>query len=156
LRRAISPLIATIILLIVGLVAASIVMVSDMVGSSNEPTVYKLFFTSVYQVKPVSVDNAGWQLALLVENEGNQEDVLDKVYLNGELIEEIGIIHGDLLSSRSAVGTSIPVGGLAISPGSRVTIYIWIGSDLYTQGTQLTIELLKPGQFELRKIIVLR
>jgi hypothetical protein len=72
LRRAISPLIATIILLIVGLVAASIVMVSDMVGSSDEPTVYKLFFTSVYQVKPVSVDNAGWQLALLVENEGNQ------------------------------------------------------------------------------------
>jgi hypothetical protein len=156
LKRAVSPLIATILLVIVGLVAAGIFMASNMAGSSNEPAIYKLFFVNVYQVKPVSIENAGWQLALLVENQGNRVDVFDKVYLNGELIEELGVIHGDRLSSRYAIGTSLPIGGLVMSPGSRFTVYIWIGDGLYTQGTELTIELQKPGQFELRKILILR
>jgi hypothetical protein len=78
------------------------------------------------------------------------------VYINGILVEEVGLIHGDTLSSSTAVGTSIPVGGLALSPNHWVTVYIWVGSDLYAKGTRLTIELQEPGQFELRKIIVLK
>ena len=50
---------------------------------------------SAIQVKPISVDKAGWQIVLSIENFGKEEIVLDKIYVNGESIAEMGLIHGD-------------------------------------------------------------
>lgn len=154
-KRAVSPILGTIVVLLVGLTVASMLSISNTTGSSEGSTIYKLAFTSIYQATPVSVDNAGWQLVLLIENQGNTDNVLQRVYLNEQLIDELGYIHGDALPSGTTIATSIPSGGLTIPPNSLVTVYIWIGEALYSQGTQLTIELQKLNQLELRKTITL-
>ena len=156
LKRGVSPLVATIILGIIGVLMTFTVLALDGTGSSNETATYKLFIPAVYQVSPISIDNAEWQIALLVENQGNREVIVDKVYINGKLVEEMGLIHGELLSSSSVIGVSVPTDGLAIDPKSREVIYVWIGSDLFSSGTQMIIELQKPNQFDLKKTIVLK
>ena len=154
-KRAVSPTLSSIVVLVVGLTLALILSASNITGSSEDSTIYKLAFTSIYQAKPVSVNNAGWQLVLLIENQGNRDNILQRVYLNDQLIDEVGYNHGDTLPNGTTIATSIPAGGLTVPPNSRVTAYIWIGEGLYSQGTQLTIELQKLKQLELRKTITL-
>ena len=138
------------------LASVGALIVSEPTKSSEEPAFYKLSLKTIYPVKPISVDNAGWQLALHVENHGNREYFIDKVYINGMIIEELGVIHGDSLSSNATIGTSIPVNGLVLPPNNWMTVYVWIGSNLYAKGTRLTVELQEPSQLELREIIILR
>lgn len=154
-RRAVGPLLASVVLFVVGLMVAGGIYYSDTVGS-NELSIYRIFFLNARQVKPVSVDNASWQLALLVQNDGNVDYNLNMVYINGEAATEFGLIHGDVLSSRSVIGTSIPVDGLVISPGITETISVWIGSDRFSQGTKLIVELQKPNQLALQKTVLIQ
>jgi hypothetical protein len=156
LGRDIKPILVLIPIVIVSLASIGALIVSDPAKSSDEPAFNKLSLKTIYPVKPISVDNAGWQLALHVENHGNRQYFIDKVYINGMLIEELGVIHGDSLSSNTTIGTSIPVNGLVLPPNRWMTVYIWVGSNLYTKGIRLTVELQEPGQLELREIIVLR
>ena len=134
---------------------ASLLGVLEIGSSPIEFKTAKLRFVNVYQAELVSIDDAGWQLVLLVLNQGNGDCVLDSVYLNGELVDDFGYNHGDTLSSKTSIATSIPSGGLSIPANSQKTVYIWIGENLYSRGTQLTIELQKPNQLILQKIITL-
>ena len=155
LRRGVSPVLGLIVVIMVGFSIASLLYFSDTAAPSIEIQKPLLMFINIYQTKPVSVDEAGWQLVLLVQNQGNGEGKLDHVYLNGEQIEETGYNHGDTLPSKTSIATSIPSGGLIIPGNSQATVYIWIGMDRYSRGTQLTIELQKPNQLMLQKTITL-
>lgn len=154
-RIAGSPVLATIILIVAGLIVGSVIFIWNTVGSSDTTQIYKIGFSSVYQVKPVSVENAGWQLVCIVNNLGSREAVVEKIFVNGELVVETGLIHGDSLSSTTSVGTSIPVDGLKIAPGDKATFYIWIGSKRFNSGTVINIDLQRVNQLELRRSIQL-
>ena len=155
LRRGVSPVLGLIVVIMVGLSIASLLYYSDTAGPSIESEKPLLRFIHVYQASPVSVDDAGWQLVLLVQNQGNGEGKLDRVYLNGDQVEATGYIHGDTLPSKTSIASSIPSGGLIIPGDSEATVYIWIGEARYSRGTQLTIELQKPNQLILQKTITL-
>jgi len=101
------------------------------------------------------VENAGWQLTLLIQNQGNVDDVLNRIFINGKLIDELGYNHGDTLPSKTMIATNLPDGGLSIPAGSQVNVYIWIGEESLSRGSQLTIELQKPNQLTLQRIIKL-
>ena len=151
-RKGISPILATIILALMGLLTAGLLGVWD--TGSSKPVIYKLEFTAAYLVNPVSVENAGWQIALLVNNAGTMEMMIDKIYVNNKLVEELGVTHGDSLSSASSIGISVPEGGYVVSPGVD-TIYIWVGSKTYNKGATLIIHLQQPDNLHLTKQVEL-
>ena len=154
-RQAISPILATIVLVIVGGFVAGIVWMWNSMGSASEPNVYKLEFFSARLDDEVSVGNAGWQVQIIVHNSGNVEAVVEKIYINERLVDEMGLSLGDSLSSSISTGTDIPRNGVTIPAGQSAQMHLWIGADLFGKGTQITIELQKPNQLELKKYLVL-
>lgn len=152
-RIAGSPVLATIILIVAGLIVGSVIFIWNTVGSSDTTQIYKIGFSSVYQVKPVSMENAGWQIVCVVTNLGSKEVFLEKIFVNGELVVETGLIHGDSLSSTTSIGTSVPVDGLKIDPGDKATFYVWVGSKIGSTGTVINIDLQRVNQLELRRTI---
>lgn len=152
-RRAVSPIIATVLLLIAGVIVASVLHVGNSLGTDKP--VYKTELSAVYPVVPVSVENAGWKIALVVNNLGNREVLIDKVFVDSKLVDCMGVKDGDKLSNTYLIGTSIPLDGLAILPGDGATFYVWIGSTSFNKGTTITIELQKINQFNLRKAVIL-
>ena len=153
-RRAGGPVTATILLVIAGAIVAGIIYAWNLVGSSEIPQ-YKMEISAVYLVSQVSVENARWQVVVIVSNLGNRESVVDKIFVNKKLVEEIEIMQGGSISSKASIGTSIPEGGLKISPGEKATIYVWIGGECYTSGTIINIDVQRIDQLELRRTLEL-
>ena len=81
--------------------------------------------------------------------------MVDTVYVNKVPVTEKGLVHGDSLSSTLAIGTSIPLDGLVVPGGESVNIYLWIGSDKYTKGISIQIEVQKKDSIGLMKILTL-
>lgn len=152
-RRAVSPIIATILLLVAGIIVASVLHVGNSL-QADKP-MYKTELSAVYTVVPVSVENAGWKIALIVNNLGNREVLIDKVFVDSKLVECMGVTDGDKLSNNYLIGTSIPSNGVTIPQGDGVTIFLWIGSNAFNKGTTITIELQKSNQLTLRKAVFL-
>ena len=153
--RAGSPIIGIIVLLVVGTVFVVSAYVWTLVGPSEEPQVYRIEISAVFQVSDVSVVDARWRIALIVNNVGDSEAVVDKIFVNGKLVEEFGVCEGGSLSGKSVIATSVPVGGLRLPVGAKETVYLWIGGDVYSSGTVVNIELQRTGQVELRRTITL-
>ena len=78
-RCATSPIIATVVVLIIGIVLAGSIWMWNTAGSSEDPYVYKLEFVSARLTYPVLVGNAGWQIEVILRNNGNVEDTVDKI-----------------------------------------------------------------------------
>ena len=154
-RNATSLILTTVVLLVVGLLIAGTIWIWNSVGSSNEPIVYQLELVSVRSVKPVSVVNAGWEIELIVRNRGNVENRVDRVYVDRIEVEEMGLSQGDILSSKTGLGTSLPDGGLVIAAGKSSSVYVWIGSEKFSPGAQVSFEVQRRNQIELKKYIVL-
>jgi hypothetical protein len=106
-------------------------------------------------LEPVSVDNARWEVSLMLRNDGKGDIVLKNVYVNRELVDEYGVSPGGSLSSKSVIGTSVPVDGVAIGSGSRLSISVWIGSDLISSGNQISLHIFNPDTLEFTRYIVL-
>jgi hypothetical protein len=153
--RAGSPIIGIIVLLVVGTVFAVSAYVWTLVGPSEEPQTYRLEISAVFQVSDVSVVDARWRVALIVNNVGDSEVIVDKIFVNGELVEEFGVCEGGSLSGKSSIATSIPEGGLRLPVGAKETVYLWIGGGAYSSGTVINIELQRTGQVELLRTITL-
>ena len=146
--------------LLVAIVIISITVLSSVTYfwfnySSNGAGYYKLDFVSAMQVNPVSVDGAGWQIKLTVGNIGNQDLVLERIYVNDKLVSENGLIHGEKLSSTWVIGSSLPDIGAFIQPGRSETVYLWLGSELFRKGETLTIELQNQDQMDLKKTVTI-
>jgi hypothetical protein len=154
-RKAGSPLLATLILLVLAIIFAGIVIFWNTVGFSDSQPVYKMEIPAVYFVSPISVKNARWQIATIIQNKGTEESTVSNVFVNGENIEERGLIHGDSLSNTSSLAMSIPENGLSIPPGKSSTFYIWIGGDKFSSGTVINIVLQGSNQIELKKTTTL-
>ena len=67
----------------------------------------------------------------------------------------MSLISGDTLSSSISMGTDIPAEGLVIASGKSAILHIWVGADLFSAGTQVSIEIQRQNQFELKKYLVL-
>ena len=121
----------------------------------SEKGYIKLDFVSATIVKPISVDGAGWQIKLLINNVGSKDAFLNKIYVNNELVSENGLIHGDELSSPFTVASSLADSGDFIQAGRFETVYLWVGREAYRKGETLSIELQYPDQIDLKKTVTL-
>ena len=119
---------------------------TDLMGSGF------LDIISVNMAKPISVDGARWQLAIMVTNKGKGAMTVSSVYVNDKKADIFGMAHGDSLQNGGQIGTSIPVEGLHLEPGNSSNIYVWIGKDLFSSGTDITIHLNNLTQVPIRTV----
>jgi hypothetical protein len=92
----------------------------------------------------------------MLRNDGKGDVLLKKVYVNRELVDEYGVSPGGRLSSKSVIGTSVPLDGVVIGSDSRLTISVWIGSDLFSSGNQISLHIFNPNTLEYTRYIKLK
>ena len=152
--------------LLVPVLAVTFLAVSGFVviffmGSGSIETDYtpgqtvKLDFVLVKCVTPVSVENAGWQISVVVSNRGKGSFGMYKVYVNKEEVDMYGLVHGDVLPDGKKIGTSVPSPSLIVEPSETRTIYVWVGNELFSPGTQVVININDPNSITLMKAVTL-
>jgi hypothetical protein len=115
----------------------------------------QLTLVSTHNVKPVSVENAQWQVALIVSNSGSGSGYVTRVFVNKEDVDVYGIVHGDTLTSDSVIATSVSESGLEIASNSFDTIHLWIGVDAVEGASQITVHLNNVNELNMMKTISL-
>jgi hypothetical protein len=155
-RRATGNLLAGIVLIVLGVIIAVLVYQwNAAVAPSDDSSSYHVIIDSVSLVEPVSVDNARWEIALTVRNNGKAGAELRNVYVNRKIVDEYGLEPGGSLSCGSVIGTSLPVEGIILDSNERVTIVIWIGSELFSKGNQISLHIFNPNILEYTRYLVL-
>lgn len=153
-RRAGGKVLTGIALMIFGVVLAVLVYHWNTVFAPGDGPSYHVAIASV-SLEPVSVDNAGWEVSLTLRNDGKGDVLLKKVYVNKKLVDEYGVSPGGSLSGKSVIGTSVPVDGVVIVSDSRLSISVWVGSDLFSGGSQISLHIFDPNTLEYTRYITL-
>jgi flagellin-like protein len=161
-RKAISPVIATVILVAVAITIA--VAVSYwMSGISSQYTKFeKVEIQSAYAVKVA----AGWNVTLQVKNTGSAVSTLSSVFINDRPLNSTGYKTTVLptIAAGIRVITSVPTTGLVIAQGESKTVTILISDvttptytkySTFTSGTTVNIKLHSAGGMDYIKLIEL-
>jgi flagellin-like protein len=140
-KKAVSSVIGTVI--IVGVTIFLAVLIGFGYSSITEVnTRYTvLAFQNAYCFTPVTVENAKWQINILLQNKGTHNIYIDYLSVNSQSIDEYGVLNGDTLPSGSVMGTSIPKSGITIEPGESLNANIWIGKKLFSSGSTIEIQI---------------
>ena len=155
-RRAAGNILAGIVLIIFGVIIAVLVYQWNAASAPSDDSSYHVVIDSISLVEPVSIANARWEIALTVHNDGKAGAYMRNIYVNKKLVDEYGLEPGGSLSSKSVIGTSFPADGMLFDYNERVTISIWIGSDLFSRGTQISLHIFNPNILEYTRYIILK
>lgn len=154
-RRAISPVIATVILVAVT-IAISISAAYWMSGTSGQYTGFeKIEIPTAYSTLNPTVNNAKWRIHLSLKNSGPNPAKITYVMLNEAIVTEYNITEGGSLSSISAIGTSMSDNGVFLQSGETMDVYVWIGSGLFSSGTTIAVKLHSTSGFDYVKLVKL-
>ena len=140
-RRAVSPVVASIFLIAIGIVLSLFVSNLYRETSFANVKVEAIEYAYIYVANNAGVENARWKIVLYVVNRGTQSLMLTDVYVNAVEVDVYGMVHGESLVDGSLIGVSLPGGGLILGPGEGVELFIWVGELLYSPGTQLVVSL---------------
>jgi len=169
-RRAISPVIATVILVAVAITVA--VGVSYwMSGIAGQYTSFeKVEIQSGYaNIEP---SPGGWTITLVMKNSGSATANLITVFVNDEPVDLYGSnfvateaesepgVSGD---AGTRTGTNIPATGLAIESGKTADVdateeglqpvEVYIGSGLFSSGTTINVKIHSAGGMDYIKLV---
>lgn len=148
-RKGISPIPATAILLGIAIMSSVILGVFYKEVTNAYTNYSTLEFLSATSYVTKSVENAKWGIVFVVKNSGTENIFIDNLAVNNELINDYDIVSGDSLSDKSSIGTSVTKKGINLRPGESISSYIWIGSDLYSTGTSVNIQILNVNSVEI-------
>ena len=139
-HRGLSPVIASMILVSVGLVLGGSLsfFVKETAFSDVRVEVVEISYT--YCSTNTQVTNAKWKLVLNMINRGTHSVQIHNVFINSKEVDIYGLSAGETLSDGDAIGTNIPEGGLNLNTGEEKEIYVWIGESLFSSGTVLEIQ----------------
>ena len=115
----------------------------------------KLDFVQTKCVYPVTVNEARFQVDIMLANRGLVSTTLLRVYVNQKEVDVYGLEHGGTLLNGSHIGTSISKEGLHVDPGKNYKVYIWIGDKLFGSGSQIIIQFNDPNSITMMKSITL-
>jgi archaeal type IV pilus assembly protein PilA len=138
---AVSPVIATVIIVAVA-ITISVAAGYWISGTSAQYTsVEKLTINSAYCKIDSSVINSKWTIVISLQNTGPTSSRVQYVMVNNALVDEYDVSAGGSLSSTDVIGTSVSSDGLGLESGEQATAYIYIGSDLLSSGTTISVNL---------------
>jgi flagellin-like protein len=156
-RKAISPVIATVILVAVAITIA--VAVSYwMSGISSSYTKFeKVEIQSSQCVKTGTAGtvNAAWNVTLSLKNSGSATSTINGVYVNDQIAT-----LGQTIGTNSTLRTDVPAAGLTIASGGTTTVKIFVGQAWpatahLTSGTTVNIKIHSAGGMDYIKLIEL-
>ena len=108
-----------------------------------------------YCMSNPGVNNSKWGIFLSLKNGGSNPSRILYIMVNGILVSENNISAGGSLSSPDSIGTTLPSEGMSIESGETVDVYIWIGEDLFSSGTSVSINLHSVSGIEYVKLLKL-
>ena len=152
-RRAISPVIATVILVAVAITVS--VAVSYWMGSiAGQYTSFeKVEIQSGYATLAPGV---GWTITLELKNSGSATANLIKTFVNEVPVDvegATGLGAGTAPVGIGQTGSTIPDAGIPIDSGKEDTVTVYIGSTLFSSGTTINIKLHSAGGMDYIKLI---
>ena len=156
-RRAVSPVIATVIIVAVTITVA--VAVSYwMSGIAGQYTAFeKVEIQSGYAT--LGTGNVKWVMTIELKNSGTATATLTNVFINDIPVTEYGItldILGQLTDPLTA-GTSILAAGTPILSGVEQTVYVYIGSSYpsLSPGTTINVKIHSAGGMDYIRLVQL-
>ena len=154
--RAVSPVIATVILVAVTITVA--VAVSYwMSGISSQYTSFEK--VEIQTGYGTLVPSQGWDITLELKNTGTAPATLTHVFVNDVPVSLYGVTTGLASQSASydAIETDIPVLGLPIKSGASdtVDVYIGIAYASLSSGTTVNIKIHSAGGMDYIKLVEL-
>jgi len=155
-RRAGGNVLAGIVIIIFGVILAVLVYQWNAAVAPSDGPSYHIIIDSVTFVEPVSVTNAKWEISLTIRNNGMGDVLVRNIFVSMEPVDEYGLVSGDSLSSKSVTGTSLPYDGLVVKSNDRLTIKVWIGSELFSSGNQISLHIFNPKILEYTRYIKLK
>lgn len=154
-RKAVSSAVTSIILLVVTLFLAFTVANLYKEGAFSNVKVEVIEYSYIYCTINMGVGNARWKIVYYVFNRGTEPVELFNVFINDEMVDMYGLVHGDSLSSGNCTGTSLPLGGVNLMNGAGLEVYVWVCDKLFSSGTSLVISLNPVNNVVLSKSIEL-
>ena len=152
-RRALSPVIATVILVAVAITVA-VAVAYWMGGIAGQ---YTKFEKVEIQSAPCEYDgtNDFWTVTIDVKNTGTAQATLDKIYINNIEVDTYGAATGTPPSGTTE--TDLPTTGLSLKSGQAGTIVITIdnGWEFVSSGTTVNIKIHSTGGMEYLKLVEL-
>jgi len=155
-RRAVSPVIATVILVAVAITVA-VAVAYWMGGIAGQYTKFeKVEIQSGY----ATLDPAtGWTITLELKNSGSATANLIKTFVNDVPVDVSGATGlggtGSPLVATGQTGSSIPDAGLPIDSGKDATVTVYIGSNLFSSGTTINIKIHSAGGMDYIRLVEL-
>ena len=153
-KRIVIPVIALVALVIAFIIVAKYSKIETIETGFTQNTV-KLDFVQTKCVYPVTVNDAEFQVEILLTNRGLVSTTIFRVFVNQKEVDVYGLEHGGTLLNGSHIGTSISNEGLRIDPGKNDEVYIWIGDKLFGSGSQIIIQFNDPNSITMMKSITL-
>ena len=154
-RRAVSPVIATVILVAVA-IAISISAAYWISGTSGQYTGFeKIEITNAYCTLNPAVNNSKWMIVLSLRNSGPNPSKISYVMVNDALVDEYNVSTGGSLTDPGSIGASVSTNGLMLQSGESTVVYLWIGSGLLSSGTSVSVKLHSVSGFDYVKLVKL-
>ena len=163
-RRAVSPVIATVILVAVAITVA-VAVAYWMGGIAGQYTKFeKVEIQTGYSEK---VTGSGWEITLNLKNTGTADSTLNYVFLNNKPLNSTGtpVAYGASAFPSDGTGnrilTSVAAAGTTLSSGEETTINIWIWNDgtagygHLSSGTTVNVKIHSSGGMDYIKLIEL-
>lgn len=150
-RKAISPVIATVILVAVAITIA-VAVAYWMGGISSQYTKFeKVEIQTGYSTKVGS----DWNVTLELKNSGTADSTLNRVFVNDKPLLEAN--YGASGVVAGAVSTDIAYAGTTLTSGQPLTRHIWISGTYLTlsSGTTVSIKVHSAGGMDYIKLIEL-
>ena len=150
-RKAVSPVIATVILVAVAITVA-VAVAYWMSGIAGQYTKFeKVEIQTAYSTRVAT----GWDVAMEIKNTGSAASTLIRAFVNDVPIGSTYYNATGITANQTAC--SFPYAGITIDSGDAVTIMIYI-SDSYknlSSGTTVNIKLHSAGGMDYIKLVEL-
>jgi len=163
-RRAVSPVIATVILVAITITVA-VAVAYWMSGIAGQYTAFEKVEIQTGYAKIVS--NTGWNITMTLKNTGSAAATLTHVFVNEIPVDKYAPASGNLAFSETDVahvaydeiGSSFLATGLTLESGQSAEFYILIGKDslggYVSSGTTVNIKVHSAGGMDYIKLIKL-
>jgi len=157
-RKAISPVIATVILVAVAITVA--VGVSYWMGgiSSQYTNFEKVEIQSAFATRDAT-PTAGWKITIKLKSSGTADATLNDLFINDRPLNTTAALWSasDYPSLPDFVSTSLPQIGYTMPSGSTYTVYVWIrdGYGSLSSGTTVNVKIHSSGGMDYIKLVTL-
>lgn len=159
-RKAVSPVIATVILVAVAITVA-VAVAYWMGGISGQYTKFeKVEISTAYSTRDV---NKGWLITLDIKNSGTADSTINTVFVNDRPLNASGYEQIDFPADGlgDLVYTDIAAAGTTYSSGESGTVKVWIYNDGTTgygslsSGTTVNVKLHSAGGMDYIRLVEL-